>query len=501
MSNNIPAVGDRVRFVVKYGKALPGDLGTVKATSPSAVERERVLTFVTLDKGGEEACFDSRLQVVSPKVGDRVEVTSREFYSRYSGLTKGIDYTGKRGTVIETNAGSAGKNVRVAFEGEGRRDDIVAPTSVRILDTVLEPVALPVEVGGRYVVESPVFHRPGGAFGDHSLLVGTDRPKVGDIVTISRADTWLGDHETTTGWRIAPEGLVPAPKFLPGDRVVVGTRYVGTYRRAGNVGTVVPLAEATNGSRRLDHAVLLDSDGGKVWTYAEEDLALYVEPVVEEAPVEPVVFKVGDRVRIVKNILPSGKPGNLGESIVGEEHEVREVGEDRAGRAYVNAGWRLAPESFEMVEAAPVEEAPEFSVGDLVIVAEDFTGSDKYAGRIGTVTDPEDHEGDYAVEFDSASEWSYFKASSLTKAPQVKGATPSLVIFDETALWEAGDYSIPQRFVAGVAEAKPEDYALRLEVSAKAARILREAGYTRNVLGSDVAALAEFLLGMDKRSS
>jgi hypothetical protein len=381
---------------------------------------------------------------------------------------------------------------RLGIDGSGKRQ------TVRLADLkvhVPEPVALPVEVGGRYVVESPIFHRPGGEYGDHSVNHYGTRPKVGEVVTLSAIEGYLGDAETTTGWRIAPEGLVPAPKFLPGDRVsIVSSTYVGTYRKAGNVGTVVEMPRDRlfiSGISNPAYAVTPDGEPRKVWGYRETELALLtVEPApaykpaegdrvkvvgvdfmrgsdsigkfgevlsgpdadgdfrvrlvggevnyfapdaLAKAPVEAPTFAVGDRVKIVANILPSGKPGNLGETIVGGEHTVTRVGEDR-GQKYVIAGWRLAPESFEKVEA-----------------------------------------------------------------PEVKGAEPTLVVVDETAAWTEATYAIPSRFVAGV-EAKPEDYALRLEVSAKAADILVKAGY-RGVLGSDVAALGEFLLGIEKRQA
>lgn len=309
----------------------------------------------------------------------------------------------------------------------------VKATTLRPYVAAPEPLAL--AVGDRAVVESDVFNRPHGGIGTHSEFGDGDRPQVGDVVTITGKCSTTGDYEVGP-WRISPEGLVPTPKFVKGDRVVVtAEHYVGLSRRPGAVGTIVALDGDTRGISRPDYAVDIDGDPFGAWGFREDGLRL--------ADPEP--------------------------------------------------------------EAEPTEETvEEFEVGDKVLVGEDFAGSDKYAGTVGTVAYPKDADGDYMVEFEGRGyadgDYSYFAPSELS--PVVE--EPAVVASEPTV------YSVPVRYVAGVeptfeardeaTEAKPEDYALRLEVSAKAADILSRAGY-RNIYGSDVAALAEFLLGVAKREA
>lgn len=562
MSSNIPVVGNRVRFTMDYKDAETGDLGTVENVSTSG----RHLTDVRLDKGPSVSAFAFRMEVVAaekPVVGTRYVVTA-------DGAKSGLHHYYDLGEVVECISLDVVSPVYRRHEdaaefkattGHGKRQ------TVRLVDLKVsepEPEVHSFAPGDRAVVTGTVFHRFGSEMGDHETFPRGTRPKIGDVVTIGNAVSPYPGNLDVNGWALAAECLVPAPKFVPGDRVsVVSTTYVGVYRKTGNVGTVVamPSRGRLSGISRPDYAVVLDGNGSQPWGYREAELALYVEPAPVEEPLaewerellgiepeaptlavgarvkvtgkdfigqsrdmgrigtittgpdadgdfrvrfeplstvnyfapaslalvveEPVVeepkapaFEVGDRVRIVANILPSGRRGGLGDSIVGEEHTVRRVGVER-GQAYVLAGWRLAPESFVKVEApvaeAPVEKAPTFNVGAKVTVGATITGSTDYAGLVGTIDGDMDSDGDYSVEFPSG-DWDYFKPAELT------------LVVDEPVAEEPA------------VEAKPEDYALRLEVSAKASDILAKSGF-HGILGSDVAALADFLLGIAKRAA
>jgi hypothetical protein len=563
-----------------------------------------------------------------PVVGERYVVTA-------DGSASGLRHYYDLGEVVECISLDvvSASYARHADAAEFKATKGGKRQTVRLVDLkvhVPDPEVHTFAPGDRAVVTGTVFHRYVGGMGDHADYYHADstRPKVGDVVTVTNGWTIPG-NVGIGNWTVAAECLVPAPKFVPGDRVsIVSSTYVGVYRKAGNVGTVVPMPSDRHdisGISRPDYAVVLDGNGSRAWGYREAELALLtVEPapayvpskgdrvlvgddftgsdkyaglvgtvtegpdregdfVVEfpgegqwsyfpasslsKAPVGPwatllsmetpevetvetapsfavgdrvtvlsspfaaevrgpgatgtvtalrgygqgrgdyavkidgdyslqswgfereelaayvPTFEVGDRVRIAANILPSGKPGLLGDSIVGEEHTVRHVGEDHLGRLVVTAGYRLAPQSFVKIEApAPEPEVVEaevvFEDGDKVLVTGPTEcGLTDYEGRAGQVKGGLDSDGDYHVEFEDG-DYDYFKPSSLAPAPEVKGATPTFEVRDETA---------------------PEDYALRLEVSAQASDILAKSGF-RGILGSDVAALAEFLLGLKTRS-
>lgn len=280
--------------------------------------------------------------------------------------------------------------------------------------------------GDRAVVESDIFNRPGG-IGTHAEFGELDRPKVGDVVTIEGVCQTTGDYVLTSCYRISPEGLVPAPRFVPGDRVaVVSSPYVGSTRQAGAVGTVVaPVPGQMRGVASPDYHVDIDGDYYGAWGFNEAHLgAAHVEPV----------------------------------------------------------GFGTAMHEAAIAEA----EAVEFSVGDRVLVGENYFGSDKYAGMTGTVAYPADAEGDYMVDFEDDG-YDYFKPRELAlvvEEPEVEAEEPVLV--DELA--EA--FSIPVRFIAGVPAA---DYVARLEASLRAASIIAAQG--GNVTGGGVRDLAAFLLG------
>jgi hypothetical protein len=303
----------------------------------------------------------------------------------------------------------------ISIKPEGGYEFDVDPAIVR--HSVEAPEVHTFEPGDRAVVTGTVFHRYGAEMGDHENYPHAGRPKVGDVVTIGSNVSAFPGNLDVGGWALAAECLVPAPKFLPGDRVsIVSSTYVGPRRKTGNVGTVVETPAYLRGIRNPEVAVLPDGERNP-WGYRESDLALAVE-----AP-EPL------------------------------------------------AEWERELLSMGSSEVETVrDEVTTFSEGDRVkVVGLDFIRENRDHGKVGTVISGPDADGDYRVTLPG--EVNYFAASSLA------------LVAEEP-----------------VAAETPEDYTLRLEVSAKASDILSKAGF-RNIYGSDVAALAEFLLGVAKREA
>ena len=440
MSNTTPAVGDRVRFIEDYPRsgehARKGDEGTVVSVRPRTYYTSSPLVTVDLDgKGRIPAAYARRMEVVPPAPvfakGDEVRVVEATYRVSSGTVTRhhtnASDLVGMVGQVYDGEPDADG-DIEVEFP-----DGTTTPFDpAGLVHVVAEPVALALNVGDRAVVESPVFSKPGGEYGDHSILGDGNRPKVGEVVVIARTGSYLGDYETATGWRIAPEGLVPAPKFLPGDRVtIVASTYVGTYRKAGNVGTVVETPTGfphIRGIARPDYAVSLDAEHSsrKVWGYRESELALYVEPVAPEAPA--YVPAEGDRVTVV------------GKDFLGDTHHLGKTGRVASGAD---------------------------ADGDFRVV---------FDGGLANYFAP----ASLAKADEPLAEWErelYASAAESYAVPTtfVAGIEPTFAIVDETA------------------PAQAEDYLRRLEVSERAAKIIASEG--GSVTGSGVRDLAEFLLG------
>lgn len=175
----------------------------------------------------------------------------------------------------------------------------------------------------------------------------------------------------------------PAPRaYKAGDRVRVlaatggGCSSVGCCApEVGKVYTVKRDGVDADGDLRLKAS---DDSFRVVYTKPAD-----VEPVTEPEP-EPI--KVGDVVRITANILPSGGPGGLGDSIIGKIGVVTQVGRTTYDdKPFVKGpgGYRLTPECFERVET--LTERP--AIGETVMVTTTPSAGYGYeAGDLVTVT-------------------------------------------------------------------------------------------------------------------